>query len=88
MVLTFQLLLDCETVIFFFVVFFLLFCLCQFLSYFKRIFSLLFPVALTSSPPPPLLPPRLLQTIRSTITLSWLTQKVRAVLWSELQTTG
>ena len=37
-VLTFQLLLDCETVIFFFLVFILLFFLCQFLSYFLDVF--------------------------------------------------
>ena len=86
MVLTFQLLLDCETVTFF---------LCCFLSFilslsvsivFLDVFSLLFPVALLPPPPPPA--PRLLRSIRSTIPRSWLTQKVRVVLWSELQITG
>ena len=92
-VLTFQLLLDCETVIFFFfLVFFLLFFFCQFLSYFSTYFSLLSLVSLSPSPSPtpsphPLLQTRgndhLLQTLRSTIPRSWLTQKVRAVLWFE-----
>ena len=93
-VLTFQLLLDCETVIFLFLVFFLLFFLCQFLSYFLDVFFASLP-SLTQSPtpPPPTPPPgpllqtrgndHLLQTLRSTIPRSWLTQKVRAVLWSE-----
>ena len=77
-VLTFQLLLDYETVIFFFLVFFnFYFFLCRFLSYFLDVFfaSLL---SLTHSPPtlPPLpsaapdkrAPPFvLLQTIRSII---------------------
>ena len=92
-VLTFQLLLDCETVIFF------LFCFLSFifsfsvLSYFLDVFfaSLL---SLTHSPPRPPPPPHMLhtkgdghfvflQTIRLTIPRSWLTQKVRAALWSE-----
>ena len=58
-VLTFQLLLDGETVIFFFLVFFLLFFLCQFLSYFLDVFFASLP-SLTHSPPPP--NPPLLQT--------------------------
>ena len=93
-VLTFQLLLDFETVIFFFLSCFLsfIFFLCQFLSYFSTYFSLLSPVSLSPSPSPtpsprPLLQTRgndhLLQTLRSTIPRSWLTQKVRAVLWFE-----
>ena len=92
-VLSFQLLLDCETVIFFFFVFFLFFFLPQFLSYFLDVFfaSLL---SLTHSLPPPPPSPHmlhtkgnghfvLLQAIRLTIPRSWLTQKVRAALWSE-----
>ena len=81
--------------------FFLLFFLCQFLSYFYfflsvsmvffGVFSLLSPVSLTLQHPhpTPLLQTRrkdhfvLLQTIRSTIPRCWLTQKERAVLWSE-----
>ena len=89
---TFQLLLDCETVIFFFLVFFLLFFLCQFLSYFfGRIFSFSSRSPSLRFPPPP---PPLLQTrendhlfrYRPFVPLfapSWLTQKVRAVLWSK-----
>ena len=90
-VLTFQLLLDCETVIFF------LFCFLSFifsfsvLSYFLDVFfaSLL---SLTHSPPlpHPICSTQkgtahfvLLQTIRLTIPRSWLRQKVRAALWSE-----
>ena len=83
-VLTFQLLLDCETVIFFFLVFILLFFLCQFLSYFLDVFFAFLPSLTQSSHPRPLLQTRgndhLLQTLRSTIPRSWLTQKVRAVL--------
>ena len=52
-VLNSQLLLDCETVIFFFLVFFLLFFLCQFLSYFLDVVFASLPVSLT----PPTLPP-------------------------------
>ena len=83
----FQLLLDCETVIFF---------LCCFLSFvlslsvstvFLDVFFASLPSRTHLSPPPPLRP-RLLQTIRSTIPRSWLKQKVRAVLWSQLQITG
>ena len=88
-VLTFQLLLDCETVIYSFLVFFLLFFLFQFLSFFLDVFfnSLL---SLTHSPPNFHLlhirgngPFVLLQTIRLTIPRSWLTQRVRAAFWSE-----
>ena len=88
MVLTFQLLLDCETVTFF---------LCCFLSFilslsvsivFLDVFFASLPSRTHLSPPPFPPAPRLLQTIRSTIPRSWLTQKVRAVLWSELQITG
>ena len=73
---TFQLLLDCETVIFFFLVFFLLFFLCQFLSYFfGRIFSFSSRSPTLRFPPPPPTPASdkrerpfvSLQTIRSTI---------------------
>ena len=72
-----------------FLVFFLLFFLFQFLSYFSDVFftSLL---SLTHSPPNlHLLHTRgnghfvLLQTIRFTIPRPWLTQKVRAAVWSE-----
>ena len=71
-VLTFQLLLDYETVIFFFLVFFnFYFFLCRFLSYFLDVFFASLP-SLTHSPPsaapdkraPPFV---LLQTIRSII---------------------
>ena len=54
-VITFQLLLDCETVFFFFffyfLVFFLSFFLCQFLSYFLDVFFTSLP-SLTQSPTP------------------------------------
>ena len=91
-VLTFQLLLDCETVIFFLFCFLSFIFLFQFLSYFLDVFfaSLL---SLTHSPPLPPSPHMLhtkgnghfvlLQTICLTIPRSWLTQKVRAALWSE-----
>ena len=55
-VLTFQLLLDCETVIFFFLVFILLFFLCQFLSYFLDVFFASLPSLTQSSHPPPSAP--------------------------------
>ena len=88
MVLTFQLLLDCETVIFCFLCCFLSFILSlvSFYRIFRRIFRFSSQSHSPLPPPPP--PPRLLQTIRSTIPRSWLTQKVRAVMSSELQTTG
>ena len=61
--------------------------LCQFLSYFLDVFFAFLPSLTQSSHPRPLLQTRgndhLLQTLRSTIPRSWLTQKVRAVLWSE-----
>ena len=72
-----------------FLVFFLLFFLFQFLSYFSDVFFTSF-LSLTHSPPNlHLLHTRgnghfvLLQTIRFTIPRSWLTQKVRAAVWSE-----
>ena len=85
--------LDWETVFFFFLNFFFF----SFYRIFYTYFPLLSPVSLTPPPPPPLQPPpsapdkserpfapdHLLQTIRSTIPRSWLTQKVRAVLWAE-----
>ena len=55
-VLTFQLLLDCETVIFFFLVFILLFFLCQFLSYFLDVFFAFLPSLTQSSHHPPSAP--------------------------------
>ena len=90
-VLTFQLLLDCETVIFFLFRFLPFIFSFSVLSYFLDVFfaSLL---SLTHSPPPPspyMLHTKgnghfvLLQTIRLTIPRSWLRQKVRAALWSE-----
>ena len=98
LVLTFQLLLDCETVFFFsffyffFVSFYRIFIYSLSVSMvFFGVFSLLSPVSLTLQHPhpTPLLQTRgkdhfvLLQTIRSTIPRCWLTQKERAVLWSE-----
>ena len=89
-VLTFQLLLDCET--------FFLSCFLSFifsLSFSIVFFRLIFRFSPQSHSPlpspavPPLLQTRgndhfvLLQTIPSTIPRSWLTQKVRAALWSE-----
>ena len=95
-VLTFQLLLDCETVTFFFLVFLFLFFRLFFLSYFivsfvffRRIFWFS-PQSHSLSPlPPHLLQTREndhfvpLQTICSNIPRSWLKEKVRAALWSE-----
>ena len=89
-VLTFQLLLDCET--------FFLSCFLSFifsLSFSIVFFRLIFRFSPQSHSPlpspavPPLLQTRgndhfvLLQTITSTIPPSWLTQKVRAALWPE-----
>ena len=91
-VLTFQLLLDCETVIFFSFLFSFFY---FFFVIFYRIFRLIFRFSPQSHSPlsspavPPLLQTRgndhfvLLQTITSTIPPSWLTQKVRAALWPE-----
>ena len=88
MVPTFQLLLDCETVTFFLLFSFFYFVFVSFYRIFRRIFrfSSQSHSPLPSPPFPPA--PHLLQTIRSTIPRSWLTQKVRAVLWSELQIKG
>ena len=72
-VLTFQLLLDCETVILFFLSGFLSFIfLCQFLSYFLKVFFASLPSLTHSSPLPPApfkreRPFVFLQSIRSTI---------------------
>ena len=89
-VLTFQLLLDCKTVIFFLCLFASFIFLCQFLSYFLDVFFASF-LSLTHSPPPPAPDKRarpfvLLQTIRFVrlFARSWITQKVRAVFWSEI----
>ena len=80
--------LDWETVFFFFLNFFFV----SFYRIFYTYFPLLSPVSLTPPPPLPSSPrhllqtranDHLLQTIRSTIPRSWLTQKVRAVLWAE-----
>ena len=80
-VLTFQLLLDCE-IFSFFLVSFLLFFLCHFLLYSSLTQNI---HSLTHQPPSPAAPPllqtrgngqfALLQTIPSTIPRSWLTQK-------------
>ena len=92
-VLTFQLLLDCETVTFFFLFFFpfvyffyrILLCL----SYFLDVFFDSLPSLTHSHTAPHLLQTREndrfvpLQTICSNIPRSWLKQKVRAALWSE-----
>ena len=90
--LRFNSVLDWETVFFFFLNFFFV----SFYRIFYTYFPLLSPVSLTPPPPPlqpppsapdkserPFAPDHLLQTIRSTIPRSWLTQKVRAVLWAE-----
>ena len=87
-VLTFQLLLDCKTVIFFLSLFLSFIFLCQFLSYFLDVFFASF-LSLIHSPPPQL------QTrghdhlvcSRPFVRLfarSWITQKVQAVFWSEI----
>ena len=97
-VLTFQLLLirwrNCLFFFSFVLVFFILFFFAVPIVFFRRIFRFRLPSLTQSLPPLP--PPSsfsapdnrerpfiLLQTIRSTIPRSWLTQKVRAFLWYE-----
>ena len=93
-VLTFQLLLIRRRNCLFFLSCFLPFIfLCSFYRIFRRIFRFRLPSLTQSLPPPPTSsfsapdnrerPFVLLQTIRSTIPRSWLTQKVRAFLWYE-----